>query len=132
MIIFVDTSAFYALIDADDANHRRAEKSWNDILDPEHTLFTSNYVLLECFALMQHRLGLEAVRDFQEDVLPVISIEWVEEPVHRAGISALLAAAKRKLSLVDCVSFEIMRMLGAKTAFAFDSHFIEQGLTCIP
>jgi predicted nucleic acid-binding protein len=132
MIIFIDTSAFYALIDADDANHRKAEKSWNAILDPEHTLLTSNYVLLECFALMQHRLGLEAVRNFQEDVLPVIGIEWVEEPVHRAGISALLAAAKRKLSLVDCVSFEIMRMVGAKTAFAFDPHFAEQGFTCIP
>jgi predicted nucleic acid-binding protein len=132
MIIFIDTSAFYALIDADDANHRRTEKSWNEILNSPNTLVTSNYVLLECFALMQHRLGMEAVRDFQEDVLPVIRIEWVEESVHRAGMSALLAAIRRKLSLVDCVSFEIMRMLGTKTAFAFDSHFIEQGFTCIP
>ena len=132
MTVFIDTSAFYALIDGDDAKHRNAEKAWNDLLDVPNTLVTSNYVLCECFALIQHRLGAEAVRAFQEDVLPVISIEWVGEPVHRAGVSALLTAAKRKLSLVDCVSFEIMRMLGAKTAFAFDPHFTEQGFACIP
>jgi len=46
---------------------------------------------------------------------------------HRSGISALLAAAKRNLSLVDCVSFELMGNLGIRTAFAFDAHFKDAG-----
>jgi predicted nucleic acid-binding protein len=48
-----------------------------------------------------------------------------------SAISALLAAGRRKLSLVDCTSFEIMRSLGIKTVFAFDSHFVEQGFKII-
>ena len=132
MILFIDTSAFYALFDRDDANHVRAKKRWNDVLSMENTIITSNYVLVESFALMQHRLGLDAVRGFQEDVLPVINVEWVNGSIHRAGVSALLAASKRKLSLVDCVSFETMRSLGIKTVFAFDPHFTEQGFNCIP
>ena len=132
MILFVDTSAFFALLDRADANHRKAKKAWSDVLRFDNTLITTNYILLESFALMQHRLGIEAVRGFQEDILPIVSIEWVHEPVHRAGVSALLAAAKRKLSLVDCVSFETMRLLGLKTVLAFDPHFSEQGFTCIP
>jgi predicted nucleic acid-binding protein len=44
----------------------------------------------------------------------------------------MLTASKRNLSLVDCVSFEIMRALGIKTVFAFDPHFAEQGYRCIP
>jgi len=52
--------------------------------------------------------------------------------VHRSGVSALLAASRRKLSLVDCISFEIMRNSGIKTIFTFDSHFEEQGFHCIP
>jgi len=38
-----------------------------------------------------------------------------------------LTAARRQLSLVDCISFEVMRRRGIKTAFTFDDHFAEQG-----
>ncbi|MCK9417780.1 MAG: PIN domain-containing protein [Nitrospirae bacterium] len=130
--MFIDTSAFFALLDKDDANHIKAKKAWTDILGFDNTIITSNYVLVECFALLQHRLGLEAVRGFQEDVLPIINVEWIKESTHRAAVSAVLAASKRKLSLVDCVSFETMRSSGIKTVFAFDPHFADQGFTCIP
>ena len=132
MTIFTDTSAFYAVLDRDDDNHQKARRIWNEVFSDENTVVTSNYVLVESFTLIQHRLGLEAVRAFQEDVLPLISIEWVTEATHRSGVSALLAASRRKLSLVDCVSFELMRTLGIKTAFAFDPHFAEQGFKRIP
>lgn len=132
MRIFIDTSAFYALLDRDDSNHKKAGKAWNTVVDPENTLITSNYVLVESFALLQHRLGLEAARAFQEDIMPLINIEWVDAGTHKSGTSALLAASRRKLSLVDCVSFEVMRNLGIKTVFAFDPDFAEQGFHCIP
>jgi len=132
MRIFVDTSGFFALLDRDDANHKKARKIWSDVLNPENTLITSNYVIVESFALIQHRLGLEALRGFHEDMLPLINIEWIDAEIHKSGVSALLAASRRKLSLVDCVSFETMRTLGIKTVFAFDPHFAEQGFKCIP
>jgi len=132
MMTFIDTSAFYAVLDRDDDNHQKARRLWNDVFSDDNTIVTSNYVLVESFTLIQHRLGLEAVRAFQEDVLSLISIEWVTEATHRSGVSALLAASRRKLSLVDCVSFELMRTLGIKTAFAFDPHFAEQGFKRIP
>ena len=123
----MDTSAFYALLDRDDANHQKAKKAWTDLLRAEHSLVTNNYILVETFALLQNRLGIEAVRGFQEDVLPLIHIEFVSPEMHRSGIAALLSASRRSLSLVDCVSFEIIRSSGIKTVFAFDQHFKEQG-----
>ena len=131
MRIFIDTSAFYALLDRDDTNNQKAKKVWTHLLGAEHKLVTSNYILVEAFALMQSRLGPEAVRGFQEDILPLISIEFVSPDMHRSGISALLAASRRSLSLVDCVSFELMRFSGIKTVFAFDSHFKEQGFVVL-
>jgi len=50
----------------------------------------------------------------------------------RAGVSALLTSGREQLSLVDCVTFELMRQLGIRTAFTFDRHFEEQGFTCLP
>jgi uncharacterized protein len=127
MRIFIDTSAFYALLDRDDANNQKATKVWTYLLGAEHMLVTSNYILVEAFALMQNRLGMAAVRGFQEDILPLITLEFVSPEMHRSGIAALLSASRRSLSLVDCVSFELMRSLGIRSVFAFDNHFKEQG-----
>ena len=127
MTIFVDTSAFLAVLNADDANHVAAKRSWERMLRQEETLVCTSYVLVETFALLQNRLGMAAVRAFQETIVPLVQVEWVDFGIHRAGISALLTANRRQLSLVDCVSFEVMRSLGLTTAFAFDPHFTEQG-----
>jgi len=132
MRIFIDTSAFYALLDKDDSNHSKARKAWPALIKADNILVTTNYVLIESFALLQHRLGLDAIRDFQEDLVPLINIEFINAELHRAAISVLLTASRRDLSLVDCASFELMRSLGIKAAFAFDPHFREQGFVLIP
>ena len=95
-------------------------------------LVNTNYVLVECFALVQQRLGLEAVRTLQEDNLPLVRVHWMSEADHRAGVTALVTANRRQLSLVDCVSFLGMRQLNLKTAFAFDRDFNTQGFETLP
>lgn len=126
MTVFVDTSAIYALLDLDDSNHRKAKEAWRKLLQSGAGLTTSNYVLVETVTLVQSRLGLAAVRALREDFLPVVSVAWVSESTHRAAMDAVLTAGRRSLSLVDCTSFEIMRQLGIRNAFAFDRHFSEQ------
>ena len=132
MSLFVDTSAFYALLDADDAHHGKSASAWREMMASDQRLLTTNYVLVETFALIQGRLGLEAVRDFQQDIVPVLDVQFITPEMHRLGMAALLAASRRGLSLVDCVSFEVMRELGMKSAFTFDGHFREYGFTPIP
>ena len=112
MTIFLDTSALYAILDADDRNHQPAKRTWVDLINQEADLASSNYALLETFALVQRRLGMEAARTLQEDVVPILRIEWVTEAHHRTAVMAFLTAASRNLSLVDCVGFEIMRRQG--------------------
>jgi predicted nucleic acid-binding protein len=132
MRTFVDISALYAMLDRGDQNHGPAKRAWIEILDAEGSSVTTNYVLVETFALLQNRLGMAAVRGFQEDLIPVLQLEFVTPEQHRSGVSALLAADRRGLSLVDCVSFEVMRNLGIRAVFGFDPHFKEQGFTLIP
>ena len=132
MTIFIDTSAFYAVLDRDDDNHLRARAAWEAMLRDGSDLLTNNYVLLETSALLQHRLGLAALRTFHEDVEPVVRIDWVAEGRHRDAAGVVLAVGRKKLSLVDCVSFQTMRELGVRSAFCFDRHFGEQGFEIIP
>ena len=132
MTCFVDTSAFYAVLDADDRYHSAARQQWTTLLSQDTLLMTTNYVLVESLALIQHRLGLPAARTFQEDVYPLLRVEWLEQGEHEAGMAAVLSAQRRQLSLVDCISFDVMRRYGLRAVFAFDSHFEEQGFECLP
>lgn len=132
MTCFVDTSAFYALLDADDANHEAAGDTWASLLAEKDSLVASNYVLLELYALLRNRLGIGAVRGFHDDVVPLLGIEWVTPDVHSSGMAALLSSGRKGLSLVDCTSFEVVRKLGIREVFAFDRHFREQGFRVKP
>jgi len=132
MRVFIDTSAFLSILDADDKFHNKAKSKWAELVTSEALLFSNNYILVETFALVQHRFGMKAVRVFNDDILSLINVEWVDETTHKAGVSALEVAGQRRLSLVDCISFKTMRQLGIKTAFTFDNHFATQGFKCIP
>ncbi len=131
-MIFVDTSAFYALLDGDDAEHSRALKLWEGEPPGEGGLVTTNYVVLESMALLQSRLGMPAVRAFRDVILPLVRIEWIDEVVHAQAVSAFIATDRRGLSLVDLSSFETMRRLGVRSAFTFDRHFRQYGFQILP
>jgi predicted nucleic acid-binding protein len=132
MSIYIDTSALLAILDADDINHSRAKKHWGSLIVSDEILQTSNYVLLEASAIIQSRMGIEAVRAFQTNVYPVLMIEWITQAAHDAAMASLLLAGRRRLSLVDCTSFDIMHQWGIAKVFSFDKHFTEQGFECIP
>lgn len=102
MTVFVDTSAVYALLDADDAHDEQSAKVWYELLDGDDRLVL-------------------------DDILRIMDIVWIDEDIHARAVAAMLAAGRRKLSLVDCASFEVMRSAGIRSAFTLDRHFAEQG-----
>lgn len=132
MKLFVDTSAFYALLDKDDTNHRRAAAGWQDIHSSGQATLTHNYVLVEITALVQRRLGIAAVQALSDELIRPVEVFWVTRELHQIAIASLLANRRRDLSLVDWVSFQVMRQLGLRTAFAFDPDFQGFGFSTVP
>ena len=131
MSAFVDTSALVAILNSRDPNAAPARAIWERLLRNATPLDASNYIVVEATALVQHRLGMSAVRTLHDDVLPLITVHWVSEAIHASALIELLDANRRRLSLVDCVSFVVMRQLGIEDAFAFDQHFTEQGFNVL-
>lgn len=132
MVTFVDTSAIYSYLDLAERNHARARATFLDLLKSGERLTTHNYVALECAALVQRRLGVDATRALLNDVLPLIDVVWIDEQVHQLAVASLLGSGQRNVSLVDWASFVVMRQRRIEQAFAFDSDFEAQGLAVIP
>jgi predicted nucleic acid-binding protein len=127
--VFVDTSALYALLDSGDAGYELLRPAWDRGIDDGEGFLTSNYVVVETVALTQERLGVDAVRTLVDEMLPMIDIHWVSDADHELGLQSLLTARRRRLSLVDCVSFAVMRRRGIGRYLGLDPHFDEQGFT---
>jgi len=131
-MIYVDTSAFLALINSADPRHDQAMQTWKNLIEEEQQLICNNYVLVESIALIQRRVGLSAISILHNDILPFFKVDWLDETQHNAIVKAVLKTNRRQISLVDNSSFDTMRRYEVETAFAFDSHFPEQGFEVIP
>src|SRR5688572_9626247 len=101
------------MLDVADASHPVAAGQWAtllDVLQLDPTAgVTHSGVLTESAALIQRRLGMHALRNLLQDLLPSLEIVWIDAELHRLASTALLAAGRRRFSLVDWTSFTIMR-----------------------
>jgi len=125
-VIFVDTSAVYALADRGDARHEEARRLLETALARRESLLTHNYVLVESLALLQHRLGSETAAKFARSVRD-FEVVWVDPPLHAEATRRWVQSSKRRVSFVDEVSFVVMKARGIEVAFAFDRDFEGRG-----
>jgi predicted nucleic acid-binding protein len=130
-LTFLDTSGLLAFLDRNADRHRSVRASMAQVLRDRDAV-THNYVLVETEALAHRRLGGRAVRALLEDVVPTIQVVWVDADLHDAAVAAHLRALRRRSSLVDHVSFELMRRHGLSTALALDGDFAREGFELLP
>lgn len=128
MTVFVDTSAFFALLDRMDPQHERASGRMQRLAGQEE-LLTHGYVVSETVALARRRLGAASVHALIEKLLPLVTTVMIDENAHEAALAALDASLPHAVSFVDLVSFQIMRAYGITRAFAFDDDFEQAGFT---
>ena len=129
--VFVDTSGLLALLNPKDDNHPGASGAFARLRVRQAPLVSTSFVLVETYALLGRRFELDAVQRFREDFAPLVDVVWVDEALHDAGLDLLLSRRARRLSLVDAVSFVVMRRRKIDDAFAFDPHFEQAGFTLV-
>lgn len=131
-MILVDTAALYALLDRADPAHGLAVATFEHLRAADEHLVTHDYVLVEAIALVQRRLGMDAVRRLVDDLLPLLDVVWVDAGLHAEAQEALLAAGRRDISLVDRTSVLVMRRHGIHRVFTFDADFAAEGFDVLP
>lgn len=127
--LFIDTSALYALEDADDRHHEEARTIQARCRQERVDFLTTHHVLDESITLIGAKLApAQAVR-FARRLLSshVVRIVRTDDEIERAALNLYERYQDSRLSFTDCLSFSVMHSLGITTAFAFDRHFVRAG-----
>lgn len=120
-----DSSAILALLDADDADHRRAVVAAERIAAERRPSFVTNYIEAEAHALLLRKLGRAIARQWLlSGGLPVLRVLPGEEERAKA---ILATHADKDWSLCDAISFAVLESRGVGMAFTFDRHFRQFG-----
>ena len=127
--IFVDTSAWVALADKDDANHKEAASTYPLLLKNKNNLTTSNLVIAETYILILNELGHQASLNFlgRLKASPRILRVYSSEDIEADAQEILSKFIDQDFSYTDAVSFVMMKRQKIKRAFSFDKHFVIAG-----
>ena len=124
--IFVDTSAWYAIIDKNDRDHALAATKIQ-VLD--RPLVTSNYIFDEILTLLKAKLGFAVAVNFGQKLWnqEISALVRITEDDEERAWRIFRQYDDKGFSFTDCTSFALMERLDINTVFAFDDDFIQYG-----
>ncbi len=134
-MIFVDTSAWYALKATDDGFHDDAVTFYDVLMAGRHgSLIVSDYILDETATLLMNTKGGGIAPGFLDEALQSKSVRliWIDPQLFHQAAKTFKSGSDRGWSFTDCTSFELMHRLKIREAFAFDRHFSEAGFDRLP
>lgn len=132
-MIFVDTSAIFALYNTGDIHHARAVKYSEILKNEEIVQVTSNIIISETLTLISMRVGKETAVGFGKALeRSNYRHEFINEFLHQKAWRLFQKIKSKNVSFFDCTSFAVMEALGIKKAFTFDREFRTYGFDIVP
>lgn len=129
----MDTSAFVALRNAAENEHKAARRVMLDLVAERASLFTSDYVFAETFTALLARVGRDEAVNWGKAFRSGSAIELLRSDEGIAEDAwSILESVDKKWSYVDATSFAFMSREGVDEAFSFDRNFTERGLRVLP
>ena len=131
-LIFVDTSALFALGNKQDDLHDKAKNIRNALIQAHQSFITTNAILLELcntFSALNLRNGaiqlVTAIR--QSPTWYCVAID----PLMDAGIELFKQRLDKEWSLVDCQSILVAQTYKITDIFTHDHHFEQAGFNIL-
>ncbi|VVB97706.1 tRNA(fMet)-specific endonuclease VapC [uncultured archaeon] len=136
-MLFVDTSAFLALVNEKDNNHLAAASFLEEIKNGKvriKKIITSDYIIDETLTRIRYAMGHKEAVYWGQDILSSKVIEKVDvgRELFEPAWELFKTYEDKKLSFTDCTSFAIMKKRGIEKVFSFDDDFERVGFKLLP
>lgn len=130
--VFVDTSAYLALLARNDQYHQQAAEILQALLREQAAQVTTNAVVIEAHALILSTLGIGPEQAFLRAAgiggTTVVRSRASDEERAR---EIIYQYDDKDFSMTDAISFAVMERLHITRAFTFDRHFAQYGFTVL-
>lgn len=131
---FLDTSYIIALETADDINHHRTLKHWQNLIKGTPNFVTTSYIFDEMVTFFNSRNRHQKAVEVGSRLLGSALVQFihVDEVLFFEGWQLFQQYNDKSYSLTDCISFVVMTQLNIRTALTFDNHFVQAGFEKLP
>jgi predicted nucleic acid-binding protein len=129
-VIFVDTSYLIALFEKSDALHARARQWGRAIRVP---LLISEFILVEAYNHFSRPFDRPKVPIIHRAIMTNARYEVVSLSSERLadGLEYHRQRPDKEWSMVDCISFRLMKERGVTQALTHDQHFEQAGFEAL-
>ncbi len=132
-VVFIDTSGWIAILNADDQFHAQAVERLRQFGSAGYPLITTDWVLAETgngLARVAARSQfVRAVKRFMQSASG--RLIRVDEELFQRSLELYAQVTDKTWGLVDCASFIVMRDENMLDALSTDRHFQQAGFRCL-
>jgi predicted nucleic acid-binding protein len=131
LTLFVDTSAWFEFFHIGSPSYDSVARV---LMGSERPVVTTTHVLAELAALMVGRLSHTHATQAGTFIRASSDVTLVHPDIadEAAAWRLFVERPDKRYSLIDCLSFVIMRRLKITTALALDRHFAQEGFRLFP
>jgi uncharacterized protein len=127
MKVFIDTSAFVALLVSSEADHKKVAKKYHEYRQSRAMLFTSDYVLDELFTRLLYFRNTDIKKYIQKlsDAIAreELTVLRIDESLFEKALGRFLKFSEHKLSFTDATSYVLVKDFSLNEVFTLDNDF---------
>jgi hypothetical protein len=132
-IVFVDTSAWLALVNRSDSFHFKAKETRDTLLKNKAKSFVTDFVIVEvanCLSRVPFRSSAIKLVNFIKTAEDIELVK-IEQEIFDEAWNLYCSHQDKEWSFTDCTSIMVMNRKGIREAFSTDHHFEQAGFTIL-
>jgi predicted nucleic acid-binding protein len=137
MRVFIDSSAWFALLHSHNSNHDAAKDYFHNLLESRARLYSTITEINQAIFLIKKECGLATALEFtkviDESVLTTnIHISWLTRRLRRNSLKHFFSFKESEIELRHCIIFEEIRKKKINIIFSFDANIKIFGVPLMP